>query len=408
MQDLGLFLVITKFFAKFAPMLKLAVIGLGNRAGKYLRCVTERSGEVKICAVVEPDRCRLAKALSDPVLRDAALFDSAEDFFGSAPELDAVIVASPDRTHYDYAIRSIRNGWHVLLEKPAATQTGECRELAEEAAARGVVVAVCYVLRFHPFYNKLKEVSDSCGLGALRSIRYDLYVGIDRMTHTYVRGPWSRCEDSSPIILSKASHDVDMLCYLTGSRIVSVSSESALSFYNPDNAPEGAAKRCVDCPLENTCRYSAVDLYARRKDWICGFTDVEEELRQGPYGRCAFFCDNDVADRQEVDFVFENGVRAHLNLDGVIEKDGREICFRFEKGEVTAREYVIEVRSEGVLKEIFDMSGLAGQPLHCGADSALALAFLEAVRTGNREVLRGVDIAEAVHSHYICLETNNR
>lgn len=383
-------------------MLRMAIIGLGNRAGKYLSCLTECRDDVKICAVVEPDSYRLSKALYYPALRDCDLFSDADEFFESASELDAVIVASPDKTHYDYALKSIKRGWHVLLEKPAATSPEQCAELAREASQRGVVVAVCYVLRFHPFYTELKKVLTNCGLGPLNSVEYGLYVGIDRMTHSYVRGQWAVSEDSSPVILAKASHDVDMLYYLVGSEMEAVSSTGGLTFYKSDNAPEGAAKRCVNCPVERTCRYSAVDLYSRRGDWTGGMWNVDLQLKAGRFGRCVFYCDNDVADRQDVDLLFRNGVKAHLLLDGVSDKEGREMTFCFENGEVSAREYTIEVRSGGVVKQIFDMSELIGQPLHCGADGALASAFVDAVLQNNIGLLRGVDIASAVHSHLVC------
>ena len=84
-------------------------------------------------------------------------YDSIEAFFSKKRSVDAVIIGAPDDFHYAICKKAIDYGYHCLLEKPIAQNEKECIELTEAAKNKGVIVCVCYVLRYHPFYMKLKE-----------------------------------------------------------------------------------------------------------------------------------------------------------------------------------------------------------------------------------------------------------
>ncbi len=389
-------------------MIRLGAVGLGNRACKYLKYVEENPETAKLVAIAEPDALRRTQ-IADRFRPDSSfVFSSADDLFAADAGLDAVIIASPDSTHYPYAMKAIELGIAVLLEKPVATSLDECLALEKAAAEHNVLVSVCYVLRFHPLYLRLKEILEKGGLGEIRSVRHIIHVGKDRMTHTFVRGLWSREEDASPIILSKASHDMDILYWLTGQRAVQVSSAGGLEKFRPDNAPDASSLRCIDCALDGQCPYSAVDLYLRRGEWTRGFdvfpgetmTDaVMRELRDGRYGRCVYRCGNDVPDRQTVDMVLESGTTVYLEMDGIGMQEGRETLISCENGEISADDSGITVRCSGDVRRI-DMSAYADMPLHSGADTAVVADFISAV--SGRQKLRGADISSALHSHEIC------
>lgn len=389
-------------------MIRLGAIGLGNRACKYLKYIEENPGLARLVAVAEPDALRRTQIAAGFRLDSSFVFSSADELFAADAGLDAVIIASPDSTHYPYAMKAIERGLAVLLEKPVATSLDECLALEKAAAEHKVLVAVCYVLRFHPLYLRLKEILDGGSLGGIRSVRHIIHVGKDRMTHTFVRGLWSREEEASPIILSKASHDIDILYWLTGQRAVQVSSAGGLVKFRADNAPGGSSLRCIDCALDGKCPYSAVDLYLRRGEWTRGFdvfpgetaTDaVMRELRDGRYGRCVYRCGNNVPDRQVVDLVLGSGATVNLEMDGIGLRVGRETLVSCENGEVYADDSGITVRCSGTVRRI-DMSVYAGMPLHSGADTAVVADFISAV--SGMQKLCGADISSALHSHEIC------
>ena len=271
-----------------------------------------------------------------------------------------------------------------MLEKPAAASQEEFDDLLEESERTGVPVSVCLVMRYHPYFRRIKEIVESGEIGRIVSIDHTESIGPDRMGHTFVRGLWSRKDLSGPIFLSKCSHDVDFLLWLAGGRALDVSSEGALTKFNIDHAPAGAALRCLDCTLD--CPYSAVKLYRDRKAWVAGFDVpegrtleevIEEELKTGRYGRCVYHCDNDVNDLQKVQIRLDNGIQLQMLLDGVSPEEGRRIVIQGSEGTLRAQGVTLEVNGRTE-----DFSALADSPLHAGADRLLVEDFIDSLRTG--------------------------
>lgn len=79
-----------------------------------------------------------------------------------------------------------------------------------------------YVLRYTPFFRKMKELINDGRIGKIVSIQHNENEGYWHHAHGYVRGPWNNSEKSSPYILAKACHDIDLILYLTGAKCVSV------------------------------------------------------------------------------------------------------------------------------------------------------------------------------------------
>ena len=379
-------------------MLSVAFIGVGNRAGKYLSCLPE---DARVACLVDPDPVRLSQAAAKYGVPGSACFPDSETFFSVRREVDGVIITTPDRLHHGQAADAIRAGYPVLLEKPAAASQEEFDDLLAESERTGVPVSVCLVMRYHPYFRRIKEIVDSGEIGRILSIDHTESIGPDRMGHTFVRGLWSRKGLSGPIFLSKCSHDVDFLLWLAGGRALDVSSEGGLTKFKSDSAPAGAAMRCLDCPLD--CPYSAVKLYRDRKAWVAGFDVpegrtleevIEEELETGRYGRCVYHCDNDVNDRQEVRIRLDNGIRLRMRLDGVSPEEGRRIVIRGSDGVLRAQGVTLEVNGRTE-----DFSALADSPLHAGADRLLVEDFIESLRTGRPT---GAPLSTTWEAHRIC------
>ena len=363
-------------------MLKIAFIGVGNRAGKYLSCLP---ADAKAAFLVDPDPVRLSQAAAKYGVPANACFLDAETFFSAPREVDGVIITTPDRLHHGQAVNAIRAGYPVLLEKPAAASQEEFDDLLEESERTGVPVSVCLVMRYHPYFRRIREIVERGEIGRILSIDHTESIGPDRMGHTFVRGLWSRKDLSGPIFLSKCSHDVDFLLWLTGGRALEVSSEGGLTKFNFDHAPAGAALRCLDCPLD--CPYSAVKLYRDRKAWVAGFDVpdgktleevIEEELKTGRYGRCVYHCDNDVNDRQTVRIRLDKGILLQMQLEGVSSEEGRRIVIRGSEGVLRAQGVTLEVNGRTE-----DFSALADSPLHAGADRLLVEDFIDSLRSGH-------------------------
>ena len=119
----------------------------------------------------------------------------------------------------------------------------ECRELAALAEKLGRKVIVGHVLRYTPFYCRLKAVLDEGTIGEVVSVQAIEKVCYWHQAHSFVRGNWRNSGTSSAMILQKCCHDMDILLWLTGKRCKTVSSFGSLTWFKPENAPEGATER---------------------------------------------------------------------------------------------------------------------------------------------------------------------
>lgn len=388
----------------------VVAIGAGNRASKYIQYVEAHPEKVRLAAVVDPNPLRRNKLADICDVPAECRFADIESFFSSGTEADAVLVCTPDDTHYPIAMEALDRGLHVMLEKPIARTPEECTAIAGKASEKGLRVGVCHVLRFHPYYMKIKELIDSGELGKVVSISHEANVGLDRMTHGYVRGIWNREETSNPLILSKCCHDMDLILWLTGSKCRNLASFGSRNWFRAENAPEGSAQRCIDCKVEKDCPYSAVNLYRRRKEWIANFDVpegktiddvIEEQLEHGGYGRCVFRCDNDVVDRQVVAMEMESGAVATMNINCFTQRDNRRTHICLTHGEIRGDETSLEIsRFNDRSVETIDFTDIAGKPFHAGSDLRMIENFIDAISDQTRPLENS--IAQGLESHLTC------
>lgn len=390
----------------------IVAIGAGNRTNKYLEYVRRNPDKVKLVGVVELNDIRRRKVAARFGLNDSQCFTDYRVFFQQTKMADAVMICTPENMHFEPAMLAIQAGYHVLLEKPIAQTLEECVAIGEAAKQKGVLVAVCHVLRHHPYFVKIKELVDSGDLGHIISINHRSAVGVDRSTHGFVRGMWRQEARTNPMLISKCCHDIDFLLWLTKTRCRKLTSFGSLRWFKHSNAPQGSAERCVDCAVESRCPFSAIDLYRNRRDWIANFDVpegktidevIEEQLHQGMYGRCVYCCDNDVVDHQIVSMEMESEVTINFSMDVFTLKDNRETHICLTEGEIDGDETTLRVkRFRGAKEEIYDFSDIAGTPFHAGADLNLIADFVQALWEG-REGL-ATSIERSVESHRICYE----
>lgn len=398
-------------------LITVVAIGAGNRMNAYAEL---HPLEMRIVAIVEPNRIRrehLAEKCGID-LRDC--FESWEVFLARDKMADAVFICTPDHMHYRPTILALERGYDVLLEKPIAQSLKECMDIVELARKMHRIVGVCHVLRYHPYFRKFKEIVVSGKLGELISVNHVEAVGIERMTHAFVRGLWRKESETNPMILSKACHDLDLLVWLTGRKCVRVSSYGELKWFRTENAPVGSTCRCTEgCAVEKECPYSAIELYYRRRRWLRHFdipegNDLEEiiwkELQTGPYGRCVYHCDNDVVDHQIVSMEMDNGVTINFSMDAFTKDSGRKTHFMFSHGEIFGDERVLTVRYFQADREdeVYDFSDTFGEcNFHGGADLEIVRDFLKAVRSQQGQALL-TNIESSLESHRIAFEIEKK
>lgn len=387
---------------------RLVFIGAGNRAGKYLSWVESHPDRAVAVAVADTDPHRREEFARRAHIAPEGIFPSADALFDSDIEADAALICTPEGVHFAPAMKALRRGWDILLEKPVSPSLDECRAIEAEAAERGRVAGVCHVLRYHPYFAALRSLIASRELGYPVSVTHRVKVGIDRACHTFVRGLWGDTSLTSPVILSKCCHDVDLLLWMLGDRAVRVESVGMRGWFRAENKPEGAAARCVECAIERQCRFSAVDLYRRRGEWTAGFTyptpaeAVERELRDGRYGRCVYGCDNNAADRQMIMMETSGGTVVSLTMDFFTADDARHTTVSLTGGEITGDGRKIIVTPFMGPERVMDFTEIASKPFHAGADLALMDDFVSAVESRGHRMRS--EISDAIESHRVCLE----
>ena len=128
---------------------------------------------------------------------------------------------------------------------------------------------------------------------------------------------------------------------------------------------------------------------------------LEEEMRIGRFGRCAFRCDNDVADRQVVTLTATDGILLTIEMNALTRREGRETVISGTRGEISVAGQVIEVRDRsGVLIRTLDFSREAALPYHANADLLLVEDFIHSIAIPGRQP--AVTLDDSLESHRIC------
>ena len=399
-----------------------AICGCGARGLEaYAPYQLTHPEEMKVVAGadVRPERLELLqKRFGVPA---GMCFPSDEALLAQPRLADVMIVSTQDRQHVDAALKALDKGYHILLEKPISPDLDQCRALQKKAHETGRLVVVCHVLRYTRFYAALEDLLRRGAVGKVETIDAIEHVAYWHQAHSFVRGNWRNSNETSPMILQKSCHDMDILRWLAGAPCLRVQSFGSLDYFKAENAPEGAALRCLDgCACKDACPYDAEKIYVtdprtgirgRGRGWPCGVlaSEPDEEkiyaaLRTGPYGRCVFHCDNNVVDHQTVNLEFANHIHATFTMTAFTQDCHRTIKVTGTMGEIEGdmEKNALILRRFGRPEETIDLSEEGGQfSGHGGGDFGLMASFCRLMAEGGADALTGVDAS--VESHVMAL-----
>jgi predicted dehydrogenase len=402
-------------------ILTVSIIGVGARGGeaygRYIHKCADKFNITHLCDINEERLDKYAEAFE--VKKENCFTD--ENTFFAKKRSDVLLICTMDRQHVAMAEKALDLGYDILLEKPVSDNTDELRRLVRKANEAGRVIMVCHVLRYTVMINKLKEIIDNGGIGKLVAIDQTENVGSWHQAHSFVRGNWRNSVETSPMILQKCCHDMDLLQYFAGAKCQALSSMGSLFHFKKENQPQGAADRCVACQYVDSCPFSAKKIYVDmwkesgnpENRWPMNvITDayplteeaIQKAIEEGPYGRCVYACDNDVVDNQTVVMHFENGITATLKMEGFTKKGGRDIRFFGTEGElemdeegnfICLRRYFGEDKTWKIDELTDDLEG------HGGGDHRMIDKLYEVVALRNENI--DTCIENSVESHYMSL-----
>ncbi|CAK4674095.1 hypothetical protein LEN26_002795 [Aphanomyces euteiches] len=418
------------------------VIGAGERGRTYAQYAIERPELFQIVGVAEPREYWRQHVAATYVIEPQHVFADWREAAAVVKFADCAIIATQDAMHADPAVAFVDLGYHILLEKPMAVTKEDCLRIHAAVKRNNVMLSVCHVMRCSPYSLKLRQLTRQ--LGTVVNVQHIEPVGFWHQTHSYVRGNWRNEAASTFMLMAKSCHDIDYILYLMEKPPRAVSSFGSLRHFRQDQKPAGAADRCLDCPIEADCAFSAKKIYLNvppaeplpiedcagavsrpsttgwyngRSGAVAGNTSwplsvlhetptvetITEALRTGPYGRCVYDCDNDVVDNQVVNFQFADGATASFTMVAFTEAT----CVRTTKvfgtkGEITAdgetiRHFDFHTR---VVTEYKPTVATTSTKLrgHGGADYYLIENFVQGVRSNDPSVLlTGAD--ESLQSH---------
>ena len=399
-----------------------AIAGFGDRGSTYASMQNLFPDKMKVVAVADLNPAKVEKAKKLYDIPEENCFSSAEEMLAQPRLADVMVVSTMDRQHVGHAIPALEKGYHILLEKPISPELSQCKKILDAARTCPGKVIVCHVLRYTVFYNTLKDLIQSGRIGDVVTICANENVGYWHQAHSFVRGNWRNSQETSPMILQKSCHDMDILTWLVGKRCKSVSSIGGTHLFKASMAPAGAALRCLDgCKAKDSCPFDAEKIYVtsektgceKGSSWLAGVLSIDpttestyQALRTGPYGRCVYYCDNDVVDHQQTNLLMEDGTTISFTMCAFTED-----CYRYfkamgTKGEIEAdmKSNLIRIREFSKPEEVIDVGTLASDLKgHGGGDSGIVGDFLDLLLSGAQPNERTTTLEHSIESHLMAL-----
>ena len=190
--------------------LRVGLIGAGVMGGDHARLICSAVSGAELVAVSDSDAKRAAqvqqlgthvRTLTDPlaIVRD--------------PEVDAVLIASPDETHSALVLACLDLGKPVLCEKPLAATPAECARIVEREAALGRrLITVGFMRRFDPGYVEMKRRLNEGALGAALIMHC---IHRNKVTPSFVTAPM--------LMTSSCVHEIDIARFVLGQEVRRIS-----------------------------------------------------------------------------------------------------------------------------------------------------------------------------------------
>ena len=406
--------------------LSAIIVGAGHRALTYASYAERFPERLKIVGVADPNPFRRKETAARFGFDASMCFDSAEALAAENKRLaDCIINGTMDEDHVPTSLPLLALGYDMLLEKPFAVNETEMFHLLDVAREHESKVLICHVLRYAPFYRKIKDILLSGEIGEIITLRLSELVSYHHIAVSYLRGKWGNSDlCGAPMLLAKCCHDMDLMFWLKGEKPAEIYSTGSDFQFAEFKKPEGSALRCMDCAYVDSCLYSAKSHYLAHPDrWSFYVWDSLEEIENPTdedraeslrtdniHGRCVWRCNHKNVDHQSTIVNFCDGSTGVLNMIGGAAKADRDIHIIGTRGEIkgsfedarfvvrrivpeSPEEYderVVNLQDEG------DSSGAFGA--HGGGDLRLVHDFVSILR-GETPSVSATSLEDSVLGH---------
>ena len=348
--------------------LGIGILGLGGRGVYFGERYFRDHPDCSIQAICDLREDRLANA--SRLLRKPRPYTSTADFLRD-PDLDAVIICTPDHAHGANAIETLAAGKNVYLEKPMAQSIEECDTMIDTWIKKPGIFMVGLELRYCTLFRDMKALIESGEIGNIitGTVIDNVAVG----GNYYYHGDRRRRSFIKSLILEKGTHSLDLANWLVDSSPVRVFASGGLDVFGGD-APND--KHCADCDIRGNCPYF-ID--------TSGFTmDYGAVIK--PQDLCVYAQECDVDDNSLVLIDYESGARICYMECHFTPEYSREFMFVGDKGKMTGfynneMEFKITVTKRHSRKqEVYFPE--RGEGEHGGGDNQIVEEFIVRLRAG--------------------------
>ena len=355
-------------------MFHLGLIGTSSNRG---------AGYIGVCKNKVPEGYRIS-ALCD--INEEVLNAAAERYYPDGdvkkytdyrkllddPEIDGVIICTPDKTHRQITEDCVRAGKHVLLEKPISNNKEDAFAIYDICKDYHKTVKIGFVLRWSEYYKKIKELITDGTIGEVISIQANEFLNYDHGSSFFRR--WHRKKENSGGLLNcKCSHDFDILNWLVDKRPLYVQSFGGLSGFKPI---ENDAENCDQCKLKDTCMYD--------------FNRIRSSFPNENI--CVYNCEKDIVDHQTVNILYEDNVTANLHLSAISAYETRTMTVYGTKATITGNFTDMKLKVKGVYPQTEAEFVFEKHTDHGGGDTGLMNEFVKSIR-GEIPVINDIEYA---------------
>lgn len=337
---------------------RIGVIGAGLRSGlvKYWHNLNGDSVVVAAADISE----KALQTFKEKINEDAFVTADYRELL-ARPDIDAVVITSPDYLHEEHAVAALEAGKHVYCEKPLAITVEGCDRIIEAKKKSGKHLMIGFNMRYMNMYQTMKGLVESGAIGEVRAVWVRHFVGLGG---EYYYHDWhGNSENTTSLLLQKGAHDIDIIHWIAGAYTKKVSAFGSLDFFG------GTKPNDLTCPA-------------------CNLKHVCTEASSGPLVECAFREEIDVEDNNMLIMELEGGIKASYMQCHFTPDYQRNYTFigtegRIENFELEGKVRVFS-RKSNTWRELsdatYDIKPATGS--HGGADPEICKDFINLVLYG--------------------------
>lgn len=191
-------------------MLHFGILGFGHHAAKRLMPGFVSAKQCTVRGFWRRDQSK-AKEVVDKFREFSLHSYESQEALCAAPDIDAILIASPDALHLEHVLLAVKHGKPVLCEKPLAMNAKECERMIEVAESKNVRFGVAHVFRFEPSVNRMRELVSSGAIGKPLLARSEFHYLAEHSPRTWITDATLAC--GGPIG-DVAVHCIDALRYI--------------------------------------------------------------------------------------------------------------------------------------------------------------------------------------------------